>query len=161
MIRFRVDFSPGCSIGIGKIELLEGICASGSLSQAARDLGMSYRRAWLLLADMNMGFDEPVALTATGGRGGGGVTLTPFGLRLVRGYRRMEAALRPLSDLHLRDFGKRVKAAPKRSPHGAGSTRSPASAQAPASTQAASGAARARRGHPAVTSLRRRRVVPA
>ncbi len=59
MVRFRVDFSPICSIGPGKIELLESIQRTGSLRQAARALGLSYRRAWLLLDDLNRSFNEP------------------------------------------------------------------------------------------------------
>jgi molybdate transport system regulatory protein len=55
-VRFRVDFDRHCSVGIGKIELLEGIARSGSLSEAARRMRMSYRRAWLLLADLNTSF---------------------------------------------------------------------------------------------------------
>jgi molybdate transport system regulatory protein len=74
-VRFRVDFGSGCSIGIGKIELLEGISRNGSLSEAARQMRMSYRRAWLLLADLNASFDQPVAQASTGGRGGGGAVL--------------------------------------------------------------------------------------
>jgi molybdate transport system regulatory protein len=108
-VRFRVDFGRQCSIGIGKIELLEGIARSGSLSQAARQMRMSYRRAWLLLADLNTSFDEPVARASTGGRGGGGVVLTAFGERLIAGYRKMESGLLPLADRYFQDFGKRVK----------------------------------------------------
>ncbi len=108
-VRFRIDFGAGCSIGIGKIELLEGIAGSGSLSQAARNMRMSYRRAWLLLADLNASFDQPVALTSTGGRGGGGVILTAFGKRLVAEYRKMESELRPLADAHFVDLRPRVK----------------------------------------------------
>ena len=70
---------------------------------------MSYRRAWLLLADLNTSFDEPVARASTGGRGGGGVVLTPFGERLIAGYRKMESGLLPLADRYFQDFGKRVK----------------------------------------------------
>jgi molybdate transport repressor ModE-like protein len=70
---------------------------------------MSYRRAWLLLADLNTSFDEPAARTSTGGRGGGGAVLTPFGERLISGYRKMEAALQPLAASHFQDVGKRVK----------------------------------------------------
>ncbi len=66
-VRFRVDFGGGCSVGIGKIELLEGIARSGSLSKAARAMRMSYRRAWLLLEDMNVSFDQPVAHATVGG----------------------------------------------------------------------------------------------
>jgi molybdate transport system regulatory protein len=113
-VRFRVDFDSQCSIGIGKIELLEGIASSGSLSQAARRMRMSYRRAWLLLADMNLSFDEPVARASAGGRGGGGAVLTGFGTSLVAGYRKMESGLQPLVDTYLHDVGKHVK--PMRSP---------------------------------------------
>jgi len=108
-VRFRVDFDRHCSVGIGKIELLEGIARSGSLSEAARRMRMSYRRAWLLLADLNTSFDEPVARASTGGRGGGGAVLTPFGERLISGYRNMEAALQPLAASHFKDFGLHVK----------------------------------------------------
>ena len=111
-VRFRIDFGPKCSIGIGKIELLEGIARSGSLSQAAREMHMSYRRAWLLLADVNVSFDEPVALTSTGGRGGGGVLLTPFGERLVAGYRQVESDVQRLADARLADFHPLVKSRP-------------------------------------------------
>jgi molybdate transport system regulatory protein len=109
-VRFRVDFGSECSVGVGKIELLEGIARTGSLSQAARQMRMSYRRAWLLLADLNMSFDQPVANTSVGGRGGGGAVLTPFGVRLVAGFRKLDSRLRPLADRCLRDLGKQVVA---------------------------------------------------
>ena len=92
-VRFRVDFGREGAIGPGKITLLEHIGSGGSLSQAARELGMSYRRAWQLLASLNASFDERVTLSAKGGRGGGGARLTPFGRQLVRVYRGFEAAL--------------------------------------------------------------------
>ncbi|MFK9892505.1 winged helix-turn-helix domain-containing protein, partial [Escherichia coli] len=60
-VSFRVDFSPECAVGPGKIALLEHIEATGSLSEAARRLRMSYRRAWLLLEDLNTAFQQPVA----------------------------------------------------------------------------------------------------
>jgi molybdate transport system regulatory protein len=111
-VRFRVDFGSGCSIGIGKIELLEGISRNGSLSEAARQMRMSYRRAWLLLADLNASFDQPVAQASTGGRGGGGAVLTPFGEHLIAGYRKMEAGLEPLAAACFRYFSRRVNAVP-------------------------------------------------
>jgi molybdate transport system regulatory protein len=107
-VRLRVDFNGVCSVGIGKIELLEGIATSGSLSQAARAMGMSYRRAWLLLADLNESFDRPVATTMTGGSGGGGAVLTPLGKRLIAGYRRLESDLTPLANDCLEDVGKKA-----------------------------------------------------
>jgi molybdate transport system regulatory protein len=107
-VRFRVDIGGRCSIGIGKIELLEGIALAGSLSKAARRMRMSYRRAWLLLADLNKSFDQPVVHSNTGGRGGGGAVLTPFGVRLVAGYRHLEAQLTPLAQSCLREAGRRA-----------------------------------------------------
>ncbi len=107
-VRFRVDIGRRCSIGIGKIELLEGIALTGSLSQAARRMRMSYRRAWLLLADLNKSFDHPVVHSSIGGRGGGGAVLTPFGARLVAGYRKLEAKMLPLAKSCLREAGGRA-----------------------------------------------------
>jgi molybdate transport system regulatory protein len=109
-LRFRVDFGAACSIGIGKIELLEGIARSGSLSLAARQMGMSYRRAWLLLEDMNLSFDQPVARTSVGGRGGGGAVLTSFGEHLVDGYRQLESKTQRLATQYLQEFGRHAKA---------------------------------------------------
>jgi molybdate transport system regulatory protein len=109
-VRFRVDFGSRCSVGLGKVELLEGIARTGSLSQAARDMRMSYRRAWLLLEDMNLSFDYPVAHASVGGRGGGGVVLTSFGSRLVAAYRQLESGLQPLAKTHLEDFCRHIKA---------------------------------------------------
>jgi molybdate transport system regulatory protein len=77
-------------VGPGKIALLEAIQRTGSLSQAARDLGMSYRRGWLLLSSLNASFREPVVVTATGGRGGGGARITTFGKDLIGRYRSFE-----------------------------------------------------------------------
>ena len=86
-VRFRVDFGRHEAVGPGKIALLEHIAASGSLSQAARELKMSYRRAWQLLESLNGSFSERVAVTSKGGRGGGGASLTPLGAELVSQYR--------------------------------------------------------------------------
>jgi molybdate transport system regulatory protein len=114
-VRFRVDFGSRSSVGIGKIELLEGIERTGSLSQAAREMHMSYRRAWLLLDDLNTSFDHRVARASVGGRGGGGVILTEFGSSLVAGYRRLESSLQPLAKSCLEDFARHLKVStPKR-----------------------------------------------
>ncbi|HTX24324.1 MAG TPA: hypothetical protein VMD03_06690 [Steroidobacteraceae bacterium] len=91
-VRLRIDLAPGSSIGPGKIALLEHIEASGSLSQAARELGMSYRRAWLLLDDLNHALAEPVSTASVGGAGGGGARLTEFGRKLIAAYRDVEHA---------------------------------------------------------------------
>lgn len=92
-VRFRVDFGRDEAVGPGKISLLEHIEKSGSLSQAARELRMSYRRAWLLLRSLNDSFREPVAVLMKGGRGGGGSSLTVFGRRLIRTYREFDAEI--------------------------------------------------------------------
>jgi len=92
-VRFRVDFGRDRAVGPGKVALLEHIGTGGSLSQAARELGMSYRRAWQLLESLNSSFREPAVLTAKGGRGGGGARLTPFGRLLIRVYREFDAEI--------------------------------------------------------------------
>ena len=87
----RVDFGAERALGPGKIRLLEVIGKSGSISRAGRALGMSYRRAWLLIDDMNRSFRAPVVATQPGGVRGGGAELTPFGLELIENYRAIEA----------------------------------------------------------------------
>jgi molybdate transport system regulatory protein len=77
-------------LGPGKIRLLELIENHGSISEAARAMDMSYRRAWLLIADLNKNFREPVTSTQTGGKGGGHARLTEFGHELIRRYRAIE-----------------------------------------------------------------------
>lgn len=102
VVRFRVDFSREEAVGPGKIALLEHIAQSGSLSQAARDLKMSYRRAWLLLESLNVGFLDQVAVMNTGGRGGGGATLTPFGQTLIKTYRAFEQEMQARAARHFK-----------------------------------------------------------
>lgn len=97
-VRFRIDLTPGCSLGPGKVQLLEGIARTGSLRRAASELRMSYRRAWLLLDEINHSFTEPSTIATVGGAGGGGAILTTFGSELVHRYRtaarRIEAVAR-------------------------------------------------------------------
>ncbi len=89
-VRFRVDFAKNCSLGPGKIRLLEAIRDSGSLSQGARNIGMSYRRAWLLVDSLRQSFREPVTAASTGGKDGGGMLVTAFGDALINSYRELE-----------------------------------------------------------------------
>lgn len=93
----RIDFAGTCSLGPGKISLLEGVERAGSLAAAARVLGMSYRRAWLLLSSMNAEFGEPVAVLSAGGEEGGGAQLTSFGRQLAADYRQFEAAVEAMA----------------------------------------------------------------
>jgi molybdate transport system regulatory protein len=87
----RLDFAHGRRVGPGKMALLEQIEATGSISAAGRALGMSYRRAWLLVEQLNGMFAEPVVTAHPGGAGGGGAALTPFGAQLLDSYRGIEA----------------------------------------------------------------------
>jgi molybdate transport system regulatory protein len=89
--RLRIGADPVLALGPGKVALLEAIAETGSISAAGRKLGMSYRRAWLLVDALNRTFAQPVITTATGGREGGGTALTPTGLEVVRRYRKIEA----------------------------------------------------------------------
>jgi molybdate transport system regulatory protein len=78
------------AMGPGKADLVEQIAKTGSISAAARAMGMSYRRAWQLVEALNRDFRQPVVTTATGGTRGGGARVTPFGRRLVAQFRAME-----------------------------------------------------------------------
>src|SRR5215813_6411057 len=91
-VRLRIDLGPQSALGPGKIALLEAIGRSGSLAQAAGELGMSYRRAWALLRDLNREFGEPVAVSSVGGAGGGGAQLQPLANQLIAAYRAVEEA---------------------------------------------------------------------
>ena len=89
--RLRILLGRSIAIGPGKAELLRLIETTGSISAAAREMGMSYRRAWTLVETMNTAFREPLVAAATGGKGGGGATLSAAGLQLVKAYRALEA----------------------------------------------------------------------
>jgi molybdate transport system regulatory protein len=92
-IRFHIregSHQTEMAIGPGKVALLEAIARTGSITSAARELGMSYRRAWLLVDETNRCLVRPAVATAAGGQKGGGTLLTPFGVELVRRYRAVE-----------------------------------------------------------------------
>lgn len=88
--RLRVLLGASIAIGPGRAELLEAIGRTGSISAAAREMDMSYRRAWLLVEATNAAFVAPLVATATGGSGGGGAQLTDFGRMALDRYRQME-----------------------------------------------------------------------
>ncbi len=98
----RVDFPENGRLGRGKIQLLEHIRDTGSISAAGRAMDMSYRRAWQLVDALNTMFREPCVTSQRGGRQGGGAVLTPFGEELIRRFRQMEANLAKVlsDDLH-------------------------------------------------------------
>jgi molybdate transport system regulatory protein len=112
-LTLRVDFGSSRSIGPGKIRLLETIGRTGSISQAGRSLGMSYRRAWLLIDDMNRCFRHAVVSAKPGGSQGGGAVLTEFGAEVVRDYRAIESAAERAAKARLRGLEAALRKTPK------------------------------------------------
>jgi molybdate transport system regulatory protein len=92
-VRFRMRIRKGdtVALGPGKVELLEAVREHGSISAAARSLDMSYRRAWLLIDELNQSLKSPATVSEQGGQSGGGCVLTPVGESIVRLYRDVEA----------------------------------------------------------------------
>ena len=90
-LRIRIVFDTGARLGPGKADLLGAIGRRGSISAAGRELGMSYKRAWTLVEEMNADFAKPVVNSTRGGKRGGGARLTGEGLRVLTLYRRIEA----------------------------------------------------------------------
>ncbi|MGH8703281.1 MAG: winged helix-turn-helix domain-containing protein [Burkholderiales bacterium] len=88
-VRLRVVLDRDIAIGPGKADLLEGVATTGSISAAARGMGMSYKRAWLLVDTMNRCFRTPLVEAAKGGQTGGGARLTPLGREVLHRYRSM------------------------------------------------------------------------
>jgi molybdate transport system regulatory protein len=111
--KLRLMFGPEIAIGPGKADLLDAIAATGSISESARSMGMSYRRAWLLVDTMNRCFREPVVASATGGAGGGGARLTPFGRRVLSRFRSMQARVDRALERDLAAFSELLADRPK------------------------------------------------
>lgn len=91
-VRFRLRVRQGqtIAIGPGKVDLLEAVQTCGSISAAARSLNMSYRRAWMLLDELNVSLASPATLSEQGGSRGGGSVLTPVGEEVIERYRAIE-----------------------------------------------------------------------
>jgi len=92
-IKLQIFCGDEIAMGPGKADLLDAIAREGSISAAGRALGMSYRRAWLLVDAMNRCWDEPLVTTAPGGRRGGGAQVTATGQAVLAGYRAVQARL--------------------------------------------------------------------
>lgn len=93
-IKLRLEYDSPLILGPGKAELLARIERLGSISAAAREMGMSYKRAWTLVEEMNTAFADPVIDSARGGAGGGGASVTPTGRQVLHHYRALEKLLR-------------------------------------------------------------------
>jgi molybdate transport system regulatory protein len=101
-LTLRIDFEGGRAVGPGKIKLMELIDKHGSISEAGRQMGMSYRRAWLLVDSLNRCFRVPVVASQAGGQQGGGASLTKFGHAVVHHYRAVESAAVKAGAAHIR-----------------------------------------------------------
>ena len=89
-----VDDAGEHYLGVGKVRLMEAIDELGSISHAARRLGMSYKRAWSLIQEVNQLEDEPYVAKEVGGAGGGHATVTETGRAAIARYRELEDDLR-------------------------------------------------------------------
>jgi molybdate transport system regulatory protein len=98
-VELRVHLGDQIAIGPGKARLLESIRRTGSISGAGREMGMSYKHAWLLVDSMNACFKSLLVEAVKGGKKGGGASLTSLGLEVLECYRQMQAlaveAVRP------------------------------------------------------------------
>ena len=93
----KLDFN-GHRLGAGKVELLEHIVETGSISQAAKKMKMSYRRAWLLIDELNQMFAKPCVESSKGGAGGGGAKVTDFGQKIIAAFRALEKRMATEAD---------------------------------------------------------------
>ncbi|MDG6777272.1 winged helix-turn-helix domain-containing protein [Thiomicrorhabdus sp. zzn3] len=91
--RFWITGEKQGYVGIGRIELLEKIKQFGSINKAAKEMGMSYKRAWKLIEELNRMSDSPLVVKAQGGKSGGGTFLTEEGERLIEQFRKLEQEL--------------------------------------------------------------------
>ena len=104
--QIRIMFRKAIAMGPGKADLLRAIETTGSISAAARELGMSYRRAWLLVDTMNQCFRSPLVETLTGGQHGGGARVTELGQDVLRRYLEMEAKAADSVEKELAEFAR-------------------------------------------------------
>ena len=106
--RLRIRRGDDIAVGPGKIDLLEAIDTAGSITAAARSLGMSYRRAWLLVDTMNRCFRTPVVEAEAGGKRGGGAHLTRLGRDVIERYRRIERNAARASAIDIRALTRKL-----------------------------------------------------
>jgi molybdenum ABC transporter molybdate-binding protein len=100
-LRLWIERADRAILGRGRLELLEGIDRQRSISAAARQMGMSYRRAWELVQSINEAAGEPLVIAATGGAHGGGAQLTPLGRWAVRIFRQLQDQVHKSAAGHL------------------------------------------------------------
>jgi molybdate transport system regulatory protein len=103
-LMIRVAFGRHGALGPGKMRLIELIDQHGSIAGACREMGMSYRRAWLLVEGLKQAFREPVLTTQQGGSSGGSCRLTPYGRTVLERYRAVERTARAAVSKELHAF---------------------------------------------------------
>jgi len=81
--RIWIESKDHVLLGEGRVQLLKAIATEGSLSKAAKSLGLSYKKAWSLIDSVNKSAKKPVTINSTGGKGGGGAELTDYGKQLI------------------------------------------------------------------------------
>jgi molybdate transport system regulatory protein len=114
-LRFRIVLGRGVALGPGKADLLQAIDETASLTRAAARFGMSYKRGWTLVREMNAAFAKPLVETEKGGSGGGGrASLTPLGRRVLRRYRQMEKDAGKAVAAGVADLRRHLKPSPGR-----------------------------------------------
>lgn len=112
-LRFRIVLGRGVALGPGKADLLQAIDETGSLTAAAARFGMSYKRGWSLVREMNAAFAKPLVETEKGGSGGGGrASLTRLGKRVLGRYRQMEKDASKAIAAGVADLRRHLKTAP-------------------------------------------------
>jgi molybdate transport system regulatory protein len=99
--QLRLMLGDEIAFGPGKADLLDAIQDTGSISGAGKKMGMSYRRAWLLVDAMNRCFQQPLVDTAKGGSQGGGAQLTDLGKKILQEYREIQIDIAAITDQHL------------------------------------------------------------
>ena len=110
-LSIRIDFEPsGSALGPGMAELLERVAETGSIRRAAASMGMSYRKAWLLIQEVQKTFNGPIVSTEAGGVSGGGTQLTELGGKLLAIYRRVESSAADAADADLKTLSAMVRA---------------------------------------------------
>ena len=104
-LRLRIVFGPDAMLGPGKADLLDLIAETGSIAAAAKRMGMSYKRAWTLVEQMNAAFRTPLVVSTRGGPKGGGAQVSPTGVQVLAAYRRIEGRLADLGAAELTEIG--------------------------------------------------------
>lgn len=93
-VRVWIDETDGAFLGIGRVILLEKIKKTGSITNAAKEIKMSYRQAWQLVEDMNKRAKEPLVEKILGGKGGGGASITEAGERAIKQFYALEQKIK-------------------------------------------------------------------